>query len=93
MTLFEQKKGYGHGCLWSCHLYGRDIEYRVEDYPNAFWSVQRLTGVMRTKPPNGLGLMRYYVDAFHKVFDNLDVLLANSDEEPKRRRPEAVLHG
>lgn len=87
MTLFHQKEGYGHGCPWSCHLYGRDVEYRAEDYPNAMWSVQRLTGVMGTKPPNDLVLMRRYVEAFHKVFENLDELLANSGNEVKKWKP------
>ena len=87
MTLFQQKEGYGHGCPWSCHLYGKNIKYDAEDYPNALWCVQRLTGVIGTKPPNGLELMKYYVDAFHKVFGNLDGLFANSRDEVRKWKP------
>jgi perosamine synthetase len=76
MTLFQQKEGYGHGCPWGCHLYGKDIDYRAEDYPGAMDAIARNTGIAGTKPPNGRELMEKYVEAFHKVFDNIDEVLA-----------------
>jgi len=76
MTLFNQKEGYGRGCPWSCHLYGKDIQYRAEDYPGAMEALDRNTGISGTKPPNGIELMERYVEAFHKVFDNLPEVLA-----------------
>jgi len=75
MTLFQQKEGYGHGCPWSCHLYGKGIEYRTEDYPGAIDAIARNTGISGTKPPNGRELMERYVEAFHKVFDNIGEVL------------------
>ncbi len=76
MTLFHQKEGYGRGCPWSCHLYGKQIEYRAEDYPGAIDAIARNTGIAGTKPPNGRELMEKYVEAFQKVFDNIDAIIS-----------------
>ena len=76
MTLFDQKEGYGHGCPWTCHLYGKDVRYRAEDYPGAMEVLDRNTGVTGTKPPNGRELMERYVEAFHKIFDNIEEVLS-----------------
>ncbi|MEM2885056.1 MAG: DegT/DnrJ/EryC1/StrS family aminotransferase [Thermoproteota archaeon] len=76
MTLFHQKEGYGRGCPWSCHLYGKKIEYRAEDYPGAMEALARNTGIAGTKPPNGRELMERYVEAFQKIFDNVDEVVS-----------------
>jgi hypothetical protein len=34
-------------------------------------AIARNTGIAGTKPPNGRELMERYVEAFHKVFDNI----------------------
>jgi dTDP-4-amino-4,6-dideoxygalactose transaminase len=80
MTLFHQKEGYGNGCPWSCHLYDKNIKYRAEDYPNAMEVLVRSTGISGTKPPNDIVLMDRYIEAFHKIFNNIhEVLSAHTD--------------
>ena len=74
MTLFQEKRGYGKGCPWSCR-FGRDVKYNVEDYPEANRAIESIIGIAGIKPPNGLELMKYYVEAFDKVFDNLDQVI------------------
>jgi len=72
-------EGYGKGCPWSCPFYGRQIQYRPEDYPEAMRLLDTSLVVNDEPHPiyvQDLELMAYYVEAFHKVFDNLDELLA-----------------
>jgi dTDP-4-amino-4,6-dideoxygalactose transaminase len=72
-------EGYGHGCPWSCPYYGKEIEYRPEDYPEAIRLLETSI-VVNTEPypiyVQDMSLMEYYVEAFYKVFDNLDELLS-----------------
>jgi len=75
MTLFQEKRGYGKGCPWTCGHYGREIVYRAEDYPCAVEAVERVIGLVGTKPPNGKQLMERYARAFEKVFGALDRVL------------------
>ena len=77
--VFQTKLGYGRGCPWKCH--GRDVTYRVEDYPGALEvcaSRAFLGGVYR---PNNLALMKLYVDAFGKVLGHLDRVLKLAEED------------
>ena len=76
MTLFRQREGYGKGCPWTCGHYGGNVEYRASDYPIAQATVERILALAGFTPPNGTDLMDCYVEAIHKVFDNLDVVLA-----------------
>jgi dTDP-4-amino-4,6-dideoxygalactose transaminase len=71
-------EGYGHGCPWSCPFYGRQIEYRPEDYPEAVRLLE--TSLVVSTEPYPLfvqdqELMEHYVEAFRKVFDSLDELM------------------
>jgi len=75
MPLFQQKKGYGKGCPWKCSFAREGIEYKASDYPQAMAATGSMIGYWGIKPPNGLELMKYYVEATHKVFDNLDQIL------------------
>jgi len=72
-------EGYGKGCPWSCPFYGREIKYSPEDYPEAI-RLLKTSLVINDEPHpifiQDLTLMEYYVEAFHKVFDNLDGLVA-----------------
>lgn len=82
--LFKVKDGYGKGCPWSCPFYGKEIEYREEDYPETL-SLLTNSLIVGTEIyplfPQKMELMEYYVEAFNKVFDNLDeVLEINVDE-------------
>ncbi len=73
--LFQTKMGYaGSGYPWNYTEHGKQIVYRGEDYPNAMDLCDRYTAVVGFQPPNGLDLMEKYVEAFKKVFSNLDVV-------------------
>ncbi|MFQ5854112.1 MAG: DegT/DnrJ/EryC1/StrS family aminotransferase [Anaerolineae bacterium] len=72
-------EGYGKGCPWNCPLYDREIKYNPEDYPEAIRLLE--TSLIVNDEPHpiyiqDLELMEYYVDAFFKVFNDLDELLA-----------------
>jgi len=72
-------EGYGKGCPWSCPYYGREIEYKPEEYPEAI-RLMETSLVINTEPHpifnQDLELMEYYVAAFRKVLENLDELVA-----------------
>jgi dTDP-4-amino-4,6-dideoxygalactose transaminase len=70
MTLFQQKRGFGKGYPWSFPG-AREVSYDVSQYPNAMAAIASMRGIHCIKPPNDLELMKYYVEAFHKVFANL----------------------
>jgi len=73
-TLFQLKEGYGKGCPWSCK-YAEKISYDPNDYPE---TLKLLAGslVICSEPypifPQPLELMKHYIEAFHRVFDNID---------------------
>jgi dTDP-4-amino-4,6-dideoxygalactose transaminase len=69
--IFQDKVGYGKGCPWECP-HAREIEYRKEDYPKSTEFIDSHTYIFGINPPNDLTLMKYYVEAFQKVMDNLD---------------------
>lgn len=78
-TLFQLKEGYGKGCPWSCPYSNRETKYDVQDYPetvkllnDSFVVCSELYPIYAQK----LELMKYYAEAFHKVFDNLEEILA-----------------
>lgn len=74
--IFLKKIAYGKDqCPWSCHLYNSKREYNAGDCPVA-------EGLLREKfiwfyhinRPNGIEDMKTVVEAFQKVFNQLDVL-------------------
>jgi dTDP-4-amino-4,6-dideoxygalactose transaminase len=73
--LFGLKQGYGKGCPWSCNHYATEIKYDPKDYPETVRLLENSL-VVSSWPyplyPQSLELMKYYVEAFHKVFDNID---------------------
>jgi hypothetical protein len=75
--IFQEKVGWGKGCPWSCQHYGREIVYNREDYPETVKLLDESIIVGDEDTPlysQGLELMAYYVEAFQKVFDDLDEL-------------------
>ncbi len=74
-TLFQRREGYGYGCPWSCPHARKGIEYHVEDYPETLRYLRDYACVRGINPPNGLDLMEYYMEAFRKVFENLDPIV------------------
>jgi len=79
-TLFQLKEGYGKGCPWKCPFYGKKIKYDIEDYPETVKLLEDSFVICSEQYPiyaQKLELMKYYVDAFNNVFDNLDEVLQN----------------
>ena len=58
-----------------------DIEYRRQDYPNAVRAIEGTIALLGTWFPNGRELMDCYVEAIHKVLDNLDLVLELEAED------------
>ena len=69
-TVLQRKIGYGNGSPWREH--GSDVTYDLNDYPNAFAILDNSFCVRRLIPPNGSELMDRYVEAFEKVFGQID---------------------
>lgn len=72
-ALFQTKRGYGKGCPWTCG-YGRDVSYKIEDYPQTLDVLERSLGldVRFINPLTPAETQDKLLNAFHKVFDNLD---------------------
>ena len=71
--IFQEKKGYGKGCPWSCP-HAADIEYNPEDYPETLKLLDSSFVIHSILPTNGIELMKYIVEAFKKVFANIEKL-------------------
>jgi perosamine synthetase len=85
-TLFQEMRGYGKGCPWSCGSARSGIVYRADDYPVAEdICLRRLVlgqSFSSFGPPHDTGLMDLYGEAFHKVLVvERDALLALAREE------------
>jgi perosamine synthetase len=72
-TLFQVKKGYGKGCPWSC-TYGRDVSYKIEDYPVTLDVLDRSLGldVRFFNPLTPRKEQDALLDAFRKVWEHMD---------------------
>lgn len=75
--VFQDRVGYGYGCPWTCS-YGKGsrVTYREED----FVETRKLTDdsfVLHSViyPPNGIELMNKYIEAFQKLWENMDEVL------------------
>jgi perosamine synthetase len=80
--IFQQKLGYGGSSYpWVVNeAKGIHYDYRVEDYPVAQALCDTYTIVHGIHAPNGPELMHKFVEAFHKVFGNLDQVLDHVDD-------------
>jgi perosamine synthetase len=74
-TLFREQQGYGHGCPWTCP-YGRgDVRYDLAEYAVTSAALDRSFCTWSAiQPPNDEALADRYVEAFEKVFSQLDTL-------------------
>jgi dTDP-4-amino-4,6-dideoxygalactose transaminase len=77
--LFQERRGYGKGCPWTCGHAGRDIVYDWRDYPQTLEVIRgsllvghRLCMASFMEREN----VDRYAAAFHKVFRHLDDLVA-----------------
>ena len=74
--LFQERRGYGKGYPWAFNSGADAVTYKVEDYPVTKQIVENSI-VMHDAlyPPNDTKLMSKYVEAFQKLWDNLDEVL------------------
>ena len=99
--LFQTMWGYAKsGYPWKAPVYkgkmkkrkASDRPYNPDDYPVAQALCDNYTNVHGIHPPNTLREIKLYVKAFHKVFDNLDVVMKHKDDRIFPH-PEASLYG
>jgi len=81
--IFQSKLGYGRSSYpWAVNeANGIQYDYSVEAYPVARMLCDTYTIVHGIHAPNGLDLMKRFIEAFHKVFGDLDQALAHADDE------------
>ena len=82
--VFLQRVGYGKGCPWSCR-WGRQVDYRAEDYPATLDFIARHSYLSGVHPPNTLALMKLYVEGFRKVLDRAKDLVAPARQADRAR--------
>jgi dTDP-4-amino-4,6-dideoxygalactose transaminase len=73
--IFQDRVGYGRGCPWSCRETST-VSYDIGDYPHSERFLASHLYVFGINPPNGRELMERYVEAFRKVLQNAETLLA-----------------
>ena len=76
--IFMKRDAYGQGAPWTCgHASeaAKNMTYDPFDYPVTIDMFDRSFCIEPIYPPNDLKLMQYIVEAFNKVFDNLDEVL------------------
>jgi dTDP-4-amino-4,6-dideoxygalactose transaminase len=77
-TLFQDRTGYGLSCPWKCPL-GEEVKYDLAEYPETLKLLgDSMVVGSHTHPlfPQPLSLMQAYIQAFQRVFANLDQVLA-----------------
>jgi dTDP-4-amino-4,6-dideoxygalactose transaminase len=77
-TLFQERTGYGLGCPWQCPL-GQEVRYDLDEYPETMKLLRDSLVIgshsfpLFPQPP---ALMEKYIEAFQRVFANLEQVLA-----------------
>ncbi|MBT3286075.1 MAG: DegT/DnrJ/EryC1/StrS family aminotransferase [Victivallales bacterium] len=66
-SVFQDMQGYGKGCPWTCGFYGKQIQYRGEDFPETIKFIAEHSYLAGVYPPNTMALMELYVEGFRKV--------------------------
>jgi len=81
--IFQSKLGYGGSSFpWAVNeAKGLTYDYNVDDYPVAQMLCDTYTIVHGIHAPNGVALMDKIVEAFQKVFANLDQVCVHADDE------------
>lgn len=80
-VLFQEQRGYGRGCPWTCGHARPGIEYRLEEYPVAEEICLRRLVLGQSfssfGPPHGTRTMARYAEVFSKVLvEERDALIA-----------------
>ncbi len=81
--LFQKQEGYGRGCPWSCQK--SPVRYAEEEYPVTKALLENSVVVGSQSAPlagQPADLMRYYADAFDRVFSDTDRLIRLTRAEP-----------
>jgi dTDP-4-amino-4,6-dideoxygalactose transaminase len=84
--LFQERKGYGKGCPWSCG--GSQHSYAFDEYPETQRLLDSSLIVGSQSFPlfcQPLELMDYYADAFEKVFAGIHELVDSRGMRKNRR--------
>ena len=77
--LFLDQVGYGKGCPWDCCHYGGSVNYAEESYPGAQAICDRTVWISHGyAPDNGREQLDGIVEAYHKVFDNIDAVVGHA---------------
>jgi hypothetical protein len=77
-TLFQERSGYGLSCPWKCPL-GEEVKYDLAEYPETVKLLaDSLVVGTHSYPlfPQPMELMQSYVEAFQRVFANLNQVMA-----------------
>jgi len=79
--LFQVKRGYGKGCPWTCP-HSRNVSYKIEDYPQTLNVLERSLAldVRFIHPLTPVESQDKLLDAFYKVFDNLDGVISYAEK-------------
>ena len=77
--IFQRKDAYGKGCPWSCQFARKEIRYEPNDYPETQKMFDASFVLYTIYPSNSIELMKYYVEAFHKVFHQLDRVVSDAE--------------
>ncbi len=76
MVLFQNKDGYGKGCPWQCANTRPEISYANLEIPETRRWLAEYALIRNLYAPNDLSVMEKYVEAFQKVFGQLDKVLS-----------------
>jgi len=81
--IFQSMLGYGGSRYpWAINeAKGIIYRYSGDDYPVARNLCDTYTNIHSIHPPNGIDLQEKIIEGFHKVFDNLDEVLAHADDD------------
>jgi dTDP-4-amino-4,6-dideoxygalactose transaminase len=74
-SLFQSRNAEGGHYPWCLPQVRGDITYRPEDYPVSLATAQDSLFTTAHYPPNGALLMDLYIEAFRKVWSELDVVV------------------
>ncbi|MFC1563061.1 DegT/DnrJ/EryC1/StrS family aminotransferase [candidate division KSB1 bacterium] len=80
--IFQSMIGYGNRYPWAINeAKGVKYEHNPDNFPVAKNLCNIYTNIHGIHPPNGFDLLEKIVEGFHKVFDNLDEVIAHADDD------------
>ncbi len=73
MQFFQDERGYGSAYPWRCG--DSQVTYNADDYPESQRFVASHAYLRGVFAPNSMDLIERYVDAFRKVFSQIDAVM------------------